>query len=74
MMLVLVVFGLAMVTTALAQARLSKSHEQWLTDYYDLEQIVQGEIYSVDQLLYQTEMELLNYMKAYQLIMYLINM
>lgn len=64
MMLVLVVFGLAMVTTALAQSRLSDSHETWVIDYYELEQEAQMMIADIDRILYQTEMEVVNYLKV----------
>lgn len=64
MMLVLVVFGLAMVTTALAQSRLSQSHETWVADYYELEKDAQAMIAEIDRVLYQTEMEVVNYLKV----------
>lgn len=64
MMLVLVIFGLAMVTTALAQYRLSQNHESFLADYYALETQAQKQINHMDQLFYQSEMDSLEFIKA----------
>lgn len=61
MMLVLVVFGLAMITTSLAQYRLSQNHEKFIDDHYDLESMVQEKIYTIDQLLYDAEVSTVTY-------------
>jgi hypothetical protein len=64
MMLVLMVFGLAMVTTTLAQLRLSNNHEAWVVKYYELEIAAQKRIADIDSILYQTETEVVAYMKS----------
>lgn len=61
MMLVLVVFGLAMITTSLAQFRLSQNHEKFIDDHYDLESMVQDKIYNIDQILYEAEVSTVTY-------------
>ena len=55
MMVVLLVFGLAVLTTSLSNVRLSERKRAWLTEYYALEGAAVTEIAQIDGLLLQAE-------------------
>ncbi len=68
LMVVLMVFGLTILTTTLSNQSLSQKKQAWLNEYYDLESYVAINLASVDQRLTDikasTEEELL--LQAYQ--------
>lgn len=55
MMVVLLVFGLAVLTTSLSNVRLGERKRAWLTEYYELEGASETEIAGVDALLLEAE-------------------
>lgn len=55
MMVVLLVFGLAVLTTSLSNVRLGERKRAWLNDYYVLEGVSESEISKIDGLLLQAE-------------------
>lgn len=57
MMVVLLVFGLAVLTTSLSNVRLGDRKKAWLYDYYQLEGEGAKEIAAFDQLLLEAEAE-----------------
>lgn len=63
MMLVLVVFGLATLTTSLATLRLTKKSTDWTTEYYLLEAKAEELIYEVDSVLYDAEKKAVEYLE-----------
>lgn len=73
MMVVLLVFGLAVLTTSLSNVRLGERKRTWLADYYQLEGASEVELASIDGLLLQAEasarayMETDNYIDDYML-------
>ncbi len=61
MMVVLLVFGLAVLTTSLSNVRLSDRKKAWLEDYYTLEADVETTIANYDGLLKEAEFMALAY-------------
>lgn len=57
MMVVLMVFGLAVLTTSLSNLRLSEKKRDWLQDYYNLEIEVDKKIATIDALLIKAEID-----------------
>ncbi len=55
MMVVLLVFGLAVLTTSLSNVRLGERKRAWLTEYYALEGVSESEMSKIDGLLLQAE-------------------
>lgn len=55
MMVVLLVFGLAVLTTSLSNVRLGERKRAWLTEYYALEGASVTEVANIDGLLLQAE-------------------
>ncbi|MCH4890048.1 hypothetical protein EZV73_20885 [Acidaminobacter sp. JC074] len=49
LMVVLMVFGLTILTTTLSNQSLSEKKQTWLSEYYDLESYVAIELASIDQ-------------------------
>lgn len=61
LMVVLMVFGLAVLTTSLSNMRLSQKKHAWLNDYYLTEAKAETSIATIDHLLLSTEAEALAY-------------
>lgn len=61
MMVVLLVFGLAVLTTSLSNVRLGDRKKAWLYDHYDLEGYAMAEIAKYDQVLAQAQGEAIAY-------------
>ncbi len=55
MMVVLLVFGLAVLTTSLSNVRLGERKRAWLSEYYALEGFSESELSKIDGLLLQAE-------------------
>jgi len=51
LMVVMMVFGLAVLTTSLSNIRLAEKKQDWLHDYYNLEGLVEEKIGELDQIL-----------------------
>lgn len=66
LMVVLMVFGLAVLTTSLSNLRLAEKKRDWLQDYYNVEAEVEYELALIDGLLKQVEVEALVYMDTKQ--------
>jgi hypothetical protein len=64
MMVVLVVFGLAALTTSLAAMRLTEKAGEWTGEFYSLEAKAEGIVSEIDKLLYDAEMESLGYIES----------
>lgn len=64
MMVVLLVFGLAILTTSLSNLRLSERKKDWLNEYYLLEGQVVAEVAAYDHLLIEAETEAKLYMES----------
>ena len=62
MMVVLMVFGLAVLTTSLSNIRLGERKQAWLSEYYELEAVAAKELASIDALLIRAEVVAKNYM------------
>lgn len=62
MMVVLMVFGLAVLTTSLSNVRLGQRKQAWLAEYYELEAVAAKQLASIDALLLQAEGEAKSYM------------
>ena len=66
MMVVLIVFGLAALTTSLATARLGDKANDWTGEYYVLEGDANEFLFELDGLLYDAETEAIEYIKQEQ--------
>lgn len=64
MMVVLLVFGLAVLTTSLSNMRLGERKKTWLSEYYTLEGLAAETIASYDRLLLEAEAETINYIAS----------
>lgn len=63
MMVVLIVFGLAVLTTSLANLRLADKKKQWLSEYYNLESLVAIEQSKVHQIIEDIRESVVLYVK-----------
>ena len=63
MMVVLIVFGLAALTTSLAAMRLGDKANDWTGEYYELEATAEEFLFKVDGLLVQAELDAVNYIE-----------
>lgn len=63
LMVVLMVFGLAVLTTSLSNLRLSEKKRSWLADYYKVEGLAEKEIALIDHLLSESEDKALKVME-----------
>lgn len=74
LMVVLMVFGLTILTTTLSNQSLSEKKQLWLTEYYDLESDVAVELATIDQRLtdikkeYDEEVLLDAYRESFELL------
>lgn len=64
LMVVLMVFGLAVLTTSLSNLRLAEKKRDWLQGYYDVEAHVETRLALIDQLLLEAEAAAMNYMDS----------
>ena len=62
MMVVLVVFGLAALTTSMAAFRLAEKSDEWTKEYFGLEKQAEEYIFNVDGVLYKAETDAINYL------------
>lgn len=60
-MVILLVFGLAALTTSLASLKLADKNHSWSKEYYQLEANAEKEIAQIDQILFDAEVSARNY-------------
>ena len=63
MMVVLVVFGLAALTTSMAAMRLAEKSNEWTKEYYSLEEKAENFLFQLDSILYDAEADSINYIE-----------
>ena len=63
MMVVLIVFGLAALTTSMAAMRLGDKSNDWTGEYYELEAKAEEFLFEIDGLLVQAELDAISYIE-----------